>query len=1306
MKKIFFVLLLALPSCFINAQLVIDNSTQTPQELAQNVLLGQGINISNIKFNNSAVSAIAINDQIAQFSNGKTTNIGIEKGIILSTGNALIGKGPNDQIQATLPTSNSFLGDNDLKILSNNQAIKSVAILEFDFVPSGNKLNFNFVFASEEYPEYANDNYNDHFGFFLSGPGIAGPFSRNASNIALIPNTTLPVSINNLNNGKLNTGNCENCTYYVDNTGGTTIQYDGFTKVIGATAAVQCGQTYHIKLAIANVEDDNFDSAVFIEGASFSASDINLGADLNLCSVNKHKLDTGLDASIVHQWTVDGQIISNESGPSITIDQSGTYAVKATPLGGCPSSDEIKVGFNTAQKPTISCGTKTINSLQFNWLSIPTITNYSISYKIGSNSEIIVGDVGNVNFYTVTNILQGETAEIKVTPIGGNPADCFVVNAMSCILDNCLVSPTITLNQGTTSQQICENAALTDIIFTVGGGATNASITAGSLPAGVSASLVGNQFTIKGTPTATGIFNYTITTSGGCGANASISGSITVNQKINPAFTTTTSICIGETIAALPLLSNNSISGKWTPALNNLATTEYTFTPDVGQCANTTKLTITVNSAAISPTFNTINPICAGETIAVLPTISNNSISGKWTPALNNLATTEYTFTPDVGQCANTTKLTITVNPKITPIFNAVNPICAGETIAVLPTISNNSISGKWTPALNNLATTEYTFTPDIGQCAAVTKLTITVNPKITPIFNAVNPICAGETIAVLPTISNNTISGKWTPALDNLKTTEYTFTPNIGQCAGVTKLTITVNSKTTPMFNAVNPICAGETIAALPTISNNSISGKWTPALNNLATTEYTFTPDVGQCAAATKLTITVNSKTTPIFNAVAPICTGETIAALPTTSNNSISGKWTPALNNLATTEYTFTPDIGLCANPAKLTITINPKVIPLFNVGAPICAGETIAVLPTISNNSISGKWTPALNNLKTTEYTFTPDIGQCAAVTKLTITVNSKSTPIFNAVNPICAGETIAVLPTTSNNSISGKWTPALNNLKTTEYTFTPNIGHCANSTKLTIRVNPKPTPSLLDGMICKDKTTNAIIKSYILDSNLNPTDYNFEWFLDGKTIINATRNTLEPIEKGVYSVIATNKITKCSSAQIEATISENLIDAASIKIEQTNSFSNAATITIAIIPATGIYEYKLDNGTFQTASVFSEVAAGSHIINIVDAIGCYNVSKEIVVLGFPKFFTPNGDGINDTWNIIGFTARYNPMVYIFDRFGKLLKQISSNNTGWDGTYNGHPMPSDDYWFTVQFLEDGIPKEFRSHFSLKR
>lgn len=330
MKKIFFVFLIFLASNIAKAQLTIDNTTFTPQQLAQNVLLGQGVNISNIKFNGSA--ATTITDQIAVFDNGTTTNIGIKKGLILSTGNAIIAKGPNDRSLATLPTSNPFEGDADLSILTNNQPIRNVAVLEFDFVPVGNKLTFNFVFASDEYPEFVNDLYNDNFGFFISGPGITGPYTGNAKNIALIPNSSLPVSINNLNNGVSNSGPCEYCQYYVNNENGATIQYDGFTKNIQASSDVECGKTYHIKLAIANVSDNNYDSAVFIEGASFSASGVNLGEDLKICATANYTLKSGLDPSVVHEWTYNGVVIPLETGPEITVNKSGTYGVKATPI--------------------------------------------------------------------------------------------------------------------------------------------------------------------------------------------------------------------------------------------------------------------------------------------------------------------------------------------------------------------------------------------------------------------------------------------------------------------------------------------------------------------------------------------------------------------------------------------------------------------------------------------------------------------------------------------------------------------------------------------------------------------------------------------------------------------------------------------------------------------------------------------------------------------------------------------------------------------------------------------------------------
>jgi gliding motility-associated-like protein len=201
------------------------------------------------------------------------------------------------------------------------------------------------------------------------------------------------------------------------------------------------------------------------------------------------------------------------------------------------------------------------------------------------------------------------------------------------------------------------------------------------------------------------------------------------------------------------------------------------------------------------------------------------------------------------------------VNPNITPTFTQVAAICSGTTLSALPTTSNNSVTGTWSPALNNLATTTYTFAPASGQCAVSAPLTIVVNPKITPTFTAVASICSGTTLSALPTTSTNSIPGTWSPALNNLATTTYTFAPASGQCAVSTPLTIVVSSNITPTFTAVAPICSGTTLSALPTTSNNSISGTWSPALNNLATTTYTFAPASGQCAVNTTLTVTVQS-------------------------------------------------------------------------------------------------------------------------------------------------------------------------------------------------------------------------------------------------------------------------------------------------------------------------------------------------------------------------------------------------------------------------------------------------------------
>ncbi|MES2134197.1 MAG: BspA family leucine-rich repeat surface protein, partial [Bacteroidota bacterium] len=300
----------------------------------------------------------------------------------------------------------------------------------------------------------------------------------------------------------------------------------------------------------------------------------------------------------------------------------------------------------------------------------------------------------------------------------------------------------------------------------------------------------------------------------------------------------------------------------------------------------------------LTPNFTAVSAICSGASLSPLPTTSSNGVTGTWSPALNNTATTNYTFTPTTGLCALTQTLTITVNPNtITPTFTAVSAICSGASLSPLPTTSGNGITGTWSPALNNTATTNYTFTPTVGQCALTQTLTITVNPNtITPTFTAVSAICSGASLAPLPTTSGNGIAGTWLPALNNTATTNYTFTPTVGQCALTQTLTITVNPNTiTPTFTAVSAICSGASLAPLPTTSGNGIAGTWLPALNNTATTNYTFTPTVGQCALTQTLTITVNPNTiTPTFTAVSAICSGASLAPLPTTSGNGIAGTW----------------------------------------------------------------------------------------------------------------------------------------------------------------------------------------------------------------------------------------------------------------------------------------------------------------------------------------------------------------------------------------------------------------------------
>jgi gliding motility-associated-like protein len=259
-------------------QLAVTNA-QTPQQLVEDVLLGGGVTAFNVTYNGVA------NPPANQPGRGSFTatnsNLGLDAGVILSTGQVV--DAANDETFFA-SDANGTGPDADLAALSG-QTINDRSVLEFDFIPTGDTLRFRYVFASEEYPDYVCSDFNDAFGFFLSGPGISGPFTGNAANIALIPGSTTPVTINTVNSGTPGfSGDAQTCfdaggpnwqannQYYINNDGGTTVAYGGFTVVLTAFALVQCGETYHIKLAIGDGFDSSFDSAVFLEAGSFTST--------------------------------------------------------------------------------------------------------------------------------------------------------------------------------------------------------------------------------------------------------------------------------------------------------------------------------------------------------------------------------------------------------------------------------------------------------------------------------------------------------------------------------------------------------------------------------------------------------------------------------------------------------------------------------------------------------------------------------------------------------------------------------------------------------------------------------------------------------------------------------------------------------------------------------------------------------------------------------------------------------------------------------------------------------------------------
>jgi gliding motility-associated-like protein len=519
------------------------------------------------------------------------------------------------------------------------------------------------------------------------------------------------------------------------------------------------------------------------------------------------------------------------------------------------------------------------------------------------------------------------------------------------------------------------------------------------------------------------------------------------------------------------------------------------------------------------------------------------------------------------------------------------------------------------------------------------------------------------------------------------------------------------------------------------------------------------TITPVGSACGTVGTFNCSASNCTLPTVSVNSPsICSGAsaTVTASPETAG-TYSYAWTvpSGVTNpgnvvsfsttVAGTYSVIITDTATSCPSANTSGTVTENALPTVSVNSPsTCAGASATVTATAGTaETYIYAWTVpsgATNPGNVTSFTttiagtysviITNTATSCPSTSTLgSVTVNATPEVFGSGTTTICSGESTNIALSTNIIGTQFKWKmnptrgvtgvlegsgDTINEIieagttaGTEVYTITPTLNDCdGNSIVITVNVNPLPAPMLVDGIICIEQATNDGLRSYTLDTGLNNKDYNFDWYdLNHIEISGAVSNSYEAITDGQYSVIVTNKTTRCLSKEVYATVTSNyLADAFDTSVSI--PFAQIATITITKVHGgTGPFLYRLDGGMLQSSNVFADVSGGTHTVTLQDEQGCTSISKDVLVIDYPKYFTPNGDGFNDTWNIKGLDDK-NAKIFIFDRYGKLIKQISTNGAGWDGTYHEIDLPSSDYWFTIDYLEKNVNIIFRNHFALKR
>lgn len=1008
-------------------------------------------------------------------------SLGLEKGLILTSGDAALSIGPNQFTGATLNLGGE--GDDDLDYLSqqegNGQPSFDACVVELDVFAGTDELVFEYVFGSEEYPEFVNSAYNDIFAFLISGPGIAGdPGLGGAQNIAVLPFTTTPVQINSVNN-------YQNWQYYRNNQGNQTfaqaLEYDGLTsdtlgvkKSLTSRAKVIPCNTYHLKLAVADRGDGNLDSGVFVSEIKAGAPDLTVEFTTGIDYISENCIPGAQDFII---FSIPKPL---DVPSSYTVTIGGTATLGADFTLNIPGVITFQPGETELTFPitpisdALQEGTETITIQLSNDFGCGTVILKTLVIEIKDKAEVNVlgGDTLFVCAGATLQLQADGAVEYFWAPPGAvsNP---FIANPTTTPAQDIWleVTGTVGICSDVDSAYIRIIAPTMDVVAL---GPTNiCSGTAVQLQANNNVNNTGLVWTPaiglndqhSETPVATPPFTITYTATvniAGCSASDQVT--INVDTLFFPQLINDTTVCQNYPVQLGDVLTSTT-NYEWTPntglsdagssgplALPD-ATTTYTLTATSanGYCTQSGSVTVTVTPADINVAGAEYRELCLGDTALLTAQVNPGSAQQvAWSPAfyLSNNSGPATVATPDesitviatyiVNGCIVQDSVRLRVDSLPDQSIMRVEDksiYCPGDTVYL--------ISPTYEPA--NFPDIKIEWLPFGGQETPTDLWNMVITATVTHTFERVvtNRGCKDTSTVEVPVGIPPTLTPDATPEQI---------------CPGESsQITVLVDPPGTQLEWQDMP----------PTLSCTDCPN---PTATPVVTTTYTLTTPEADCPSSASITIGVLPPPALNLPLNPSICADGGSVQLNTIAEPGVTYTWTPATglddpfsatptaSPSATTTYTVMADGPICDAQATVTVTVNDATVDA-GPDQTICEGDGATLTATVTGTPGNLSWQPGahpdptynVNPLETTTYAVNLVYGDGCLATDV-VTVEVKPKPVLGAISTepdntdsICIGLPITLKVTVDPEDSDLVWTQgtvAIPGLQGDSVTFIP------------------------------------------------------------------------------------------------------------------------------------------------------------------------------------------------------------------------------------------------------------------------